>query len=321
METPMSETKTRTLAPLKVSRTFHAPRSLVFKAWSSAESVKRWFPPDGYTLPEARVQMQIGGPFEMLMRSPRGEEHRVRGKFIEVDEPKRLVIDMTIEDPTGHALFGALTEVDFSAEVGGTRMDVTQTYTILDPRAARMAEGAPQGWAQTLDKLSDEIRRMQAVIDSRSVVHAIFTVERTYDAPAAHVWRALSDEQAKAKWFGGGDDAQWTPIERSMDFRVGGRERAKVRWEGGIVTTFDAVYHDIIPNDRIVYTYEMHLDDRKISVSLATMQLKALGARQTTLKVTEQGAFLDGYDDAGGREHGTGYLLDKLGESLMEDAG
>ena len=61
----------------------------------------------------------------------------------------------------------------------------------------------------------------------------------------------------------------------------------------------------------------MHLDDKKISVSLATIQLKG-GSGNTTLKVTEQGAFLDGYDDAGSREHGTGHLLDALGASLKD---
>ena len=66
-----------------------------------------------------------------------------------------------------------------------------------------------------------------------------------------------------------------------------------------MTTTFDAVYHDIIPRERIVYTYEMHLDDRKISVSLATLQIKPDGERRTRLLVDEQGAFLDGYDDAG----------------------
>ena len=101
-----------------------------------------------------------------------------------------------------------------------------------------------------------------------------------------------------------------------MDFRVGGRERLQGRWEGGVVSAFDAVYHDIVPNERIVYTYEMHLDGKKISVSLATMQIKSAGPDRATLKVTEQGAFLDGYDDAGSREKGTGFLLDKLGASL-----
>jgi hypothetical protein len=59
----------------------------------------------------------------------------------------------------------------------------------------------------------------------------------------------------------------------------------------------------------------MHLDARKISVSLATIELAPAGAG-TKLKLTEQGAFLDGYDDAGSREHGTGLLLDRLGASL-----
>jgi uncharacterized protein YndB with AHSA1/START domain len=102
-----------------------------------------------------------------------------------------------------------------------------------------------------------------------------------------------------------------------MDVSVGGRERLKGRWEGGVVSTFDATYHDVIANERLVYTYEMHMDDKKLSVSLATMQLRGEGGK-TTLMVTEQGAFLDGYDDAGSREHGTGYLLDALGASLKD---
>jgi uncharacterized protein YndB with AHSA1/START domain len=56
-----------------------------------------------------------------------------------------------------------------------------------------------------------------------------------------------------------------------------------------------------------------------ISVSLATLQLTAAGGGgKTTLMVTEQGAFLDGYDDAGSRERGTGHLLEALGASLKD---
>ena len=84
-----------------------------------------------------------------------------------------------------------------------------------------------------------------------------------------------------------------------------------------MVSTFDATYYDAIPNERLVYAYETHLDDTKISVSLATVQLKAEGAR-TTLMITEQGAFFDGYDDADSREHGTVPLLYALGASLKD---
>ena len=102
-----------------------------------------------------------------------------------------------------------------------------------------------------------------------------------------------------------------------MDVRVGGSERLKGRWQGGMVSTFDASYHDVIENERLVYSYVMHLNEKKISVSLATIQLTAESGR-TTLSITEQGAFLDGYDDAGSREHGTGHLLDRLGRSLQD---
>lgn len=123
---------------------------------------------------------------------------------------------------------------------------------------------------------------------SRSVVHATFDLERTYDAPVARVWKAFSDASAKAKWFAG-SSGKWQVLERQMDVRVGGRELLKGRWQSGLVTTFDAVYHDVIPNERLVYSYQMFMDERKISVSLATLQLEAQGTR-TMLKVTEQGA-------------------------------
>ena len=309
---------TEQLPPLRLSRVFHAPRATVFKAWSTAEHVKRWFCPETFTIPDARVQMQVGGPFEVCMRSPSGEQHWTRGSFVEVTPHSRLVIDMYCDDAAGKRLFRAYTEVDFADALGGTRMDVVQSYTLADPSVAWMVKGAPDGWRTTLDKLEKEVVRMQggAVTDVRSVVHATFHLERHYDAPAARVWRALTDEAAKSRWFGG-IPGKWELLERHLDVRVGGTERLKGRWEGGVVSTFDAVYHDVIPNQRLVYSYMMHLDDKKISVSLATMQLVADGAK-TTLKVSEQGAFLDGYDDAGSREHGTGFLLDALGASLHE---
>jgi uncharacterized protein YndB with AHSA1/START domain len=303
-------------APLRVSRLFSAPRETVFKAWSSADHVKRWFCPNGYSVPEAKVEMRVGGAFEVCMRSPEGVDHWTRGTFTEVAAPERLTIDHHVIDPCGGGpLFSAVTQVKFSEGPGGTLMEVVQTYSFpATAQAAQMLKGAPEGWRQTLDKLEAEVSRLQANHGGRSVVHGDFRLERTYDATAEQVYRALSDEAAKGRWFYGPEG--WRLIERTMDFRVGGRERVKGGFESGVTTTFDAVYHDIVPRERIVYAYEMHLDERKISVSLATLEIEPLGAGRTKLKVCEQGAFLDGYDDAGSRERGTGDLLDKLGASL-----
>jgi len=147
----------------------------------------------------------------------------------------------------------------------------------------------------------------------RSVVHATFRIERTYPASAAQVFKALTEPAAKAKWFTGGTG--YTLLAREMNVRPGGREHVKGRWESGVVSTFDAVYHDVVTDERIVYAYEMHLDDRKISVSLATLEIIPAGAN-TQLVMTEQGAFLDNYDNVSSREQGSNFLLDALGKSL-----
>jgi uncharacterized protein YndB with AHSA1/START domain len=306
--------------PLRISRVFHARRETVFKAWSTADHVKRWFAPNPCSVTEARVEMRAGGPFELCMLLPSGQKHWVRGTFVEVTPVSRLVIDMRVSNDAGAPLFTAWTEIDFADDLGGTRMDVVQSYTVADAAvAARMIDGATAGWRTTLDQLDKEVMRMvtEARSGGRSVVHAAFHLERSYEAPVARVWKALTDESAKARWFAG-TQGRWELIERHMDVRVGGTERLKGRWDGGVVSTFDAVYHDVVANERLVYSYVMHLDDRKISVSLATLQLTADGAR-TKLKVSEQGAFLDGYDDGGSREHGTSLLLDALGASLTND--
>jgi uncharacterized protein YndB with AHSA1/START domain len=146
-----------------------------------------------------------------------------------------------------------------------------------------------------------------------SVAHGQFTIVRTYDAPPAMVFHAWADKDAKARWF-------TPPVEciteiRGQDFRIGGRDRFKARWPGGRVSDFRAEYLDIVANARIVYVYEMELNGTKISVSLATVTFADAG-KGTKLTVTEQGVFLDGYDDAGQREHGTGILLDQLGKAL-----
>jgi uncharacterized protein YndB with AHSA1/START domain len=146
-------------AVVEISRHFSAARELVFEAWSSAEHLRQWFCPETYTVPEARVEFRVGGAFDICMRSAQGEDHWTRGRFLEIVHPARLVIEMSPGAGKGAALFRAHTVVSFAEEAGGTRLDVVQRYTLLDPRAAPMIRGAPQGWRETLDRLERVVAR------------------------------------------------------------------------------------------------------------------------------------------------------------------
>jgi uncharacterized protein YndB with AHSA1/START domain len=146
-----------------------------------------------------------------------------------------------------------------------------------------------------------------------TISHDTFVIERTYDTPIAQVFRAWADPVLKARWFAGSADALGTGYE--LDFRIGGGEVNRGGPPGGPVYTYESKFHDIVPEQRIVYTYEMFADEQRISVSVATVQFRDHDAT-THLVLTEQGVFLDGQDTVAQREEGTRSLLDSLSAVL-----
>ncbi len=143
----------------------------------------------------------------------------------------------------------------------------------------------------------------------RSTTHATFVIERDFKHAPAKVFDAFANPKSKSQWFGGPEE--WAKSNEAFDFRVGGKESVSGGPVGGAVHHYNATYWDIVPNERIVSSYEMHINDRRISVSLASMEFNANGSG-TRFVLTEQGIFLDGYDDAGERERGTLELLSQL---------
>jgi uncharacterized protein YndB with AHSA1/START domain len=149
-------------------------------------------------------------------------------------------------------------------------------------------------------------------MSNRSAAHSTFVIERDYEAPAARVFAAWADKSAKDQWFGPSEG------EHELDFREGGRERLLADVHGAVYT-YDALYEDIVPDERIVFTYNMHRDGKRMSVSVTTVELLPTGGG-TRLRYTEQGVFLDGEDKPELREQGTKEMLDKLGQALAHGA-
>jgi len=157
-------------------------------------------------------------------------------------------------------------------------------------------------------------------VTDQNAEHGSFVIERLIDASPSQVYAAFATAEGKERWFSA---PQAKVLKRAFDFRVGGRDRLVVEWPPGshakvpkaLTTDFRAEYWDIAPERRIVYVYEMYLDEHKISVSLATIEFQP-DEERTRLIINEQGVFLNGYRDEGARERGTNDLTDKLVASL-----
>jgi len=143
-----------------------------------------------------------------------------------------------------------------------------------------------------------------------TITNATFTIERVLQASPARVFAAYTSIEAKSAWFRAPADIE--TLNRDLDFRVGGKERFHARWPGGLVTDFQATYHDIVENERIILVYDLFHDAEKLSVSLQTLEFRREGDR-TRLLHTEQGSYLVGGAEAVlGREHGTTWHVDNL---------
>ena len=152
-------------------------------------------------------------------------------------------------------------------------------------------------------------------MSARTVTHHSFTIERELPHAPARVFAAWADPKAKAQWFAA-PKSLCTEVIREQEFKVGGTERLKGQWNTGKVSDFHCVYQDIVPGRRIVYSYNMYVNDEKLSVSLATIEFEPSG-KGTKLILTEQGAYFDGNQDGGpSREQGTRGLVEMLAKYL-----
>jgi uncharacterized protein YndB with AHSA1/START domain len=142
---------------------------------------------------------------------------------------------------------------------------------------------------------------------SYSTHHHQFVIERDIAAAPALAFHAWADKDAKDAWFRGPGD--WKLLERHFDFRTGCSERVKGQHPSGMISDFQCRYSDIVPDQRIVYTYDMYVGDKRISVSVVTVEFvpSTLG---TNLKLTEQVVHLDGYPTPEDRKCGTAWGID-----------
>jgi len=147
---------------------------------------------------------------------------------------------------------------------------------------------------------------------TRTVTHGSFVLERTYRHSPQTVFDAWARRDAKYAWFADAINFLTSIDSYDLDFRVGGREYLDGKLATGRRFEYDSTYGEIVEGRRIVATYDVRIDGRRISVSLLTVEFEPAADGGTHLVMTEQGAFFDGIDTNDERIKGADESLDGL---------
>jgi len=174
--------------------------------------------------------------------------------------------------------------------------------------------------ATATDTMSDTLARNPHLLHvneapadpGRTVAHGTFVLERTYRHAPKTVFDAWAVREKKYKWFPESPNFLASIGTYDLDFRVGGREYLDGPLHTGPRFEYDSTYDDIVDGRRIVATYDVRINGKRISVSLMTVEFEPTAEGGTHLVVTEQGAFLDGIDTNDERIKGADESLDAL---------
>jgi uncharacterized protein YndB with AHSA1/START domain len=134
---------------LTITRTFGVPREEVWRAWTTCEADNQWSAPEGFTIPQCRIDARVGGIWQITMRKPDGEELAVGGSYRELRAPERLVATHAWRNPDGTDGHETLMTVTLAERGGGTEMTFRQSG--FDSAESR--DGHRDGWSQCFDKL------------------------------------------------------------------------------------------------------------------------------------------------------------------------
>jgi uncharacterized protein YndB with AHSA1/START domain len=137
-----------------MTRTFDAPRSIVFTAWTTAEHVARWWDPTGVPLSVCEIDLRPGGAFRWVNRGPNGQGHPFAGTYREITPPERLVFSARSR-PSG---LDSLATLTFVEHAGKTTLTMTIECQSVVDRDVMLEMRVDAGTARTLDNLADYLR-------------------------------------------------------------------------------------------------------------------------------------------------------------------
>jgi len=184
---------------MTITRIVHVPREMVFKAWTDPEQLEKWWGPKDFTNPVCNVDVHPGGAIFIHMKAPDGMVYPMDGEFHEIVEPERIVFTSAALDKNGQRLFEILNTVTFNEENGKTKLHLHAAVSNITNEGRPYLDGMNEGWSQSLDRLNELV--VSSSNKETIMTEAPLIIERTFNAPAEKIWKALTDIDQMKEWY------------------------------------------------------------------------------------------------------------------------
>ncbi|WP_326563913.1 SRPBCC family protein [Micromonospora peucetia] len=147
---------------LVLERTVDVAPELVWKAWTTPELIVRWFAPRPWSTSSCEIDLQPGGRFNTVMRSPEGEDYPSTGCILVVEEGSTLVFTSGLgpgfrpQVVTGDFPFTAVIRIEPAGN--GTRYTATAVHADASAKKSHEEMGFAEGWSAALDQLVEVVK-------------------------------------------------------------------------------------------------------------------------------------------------------------------
>jgi uncharacterized protein YndB with AHSA1/START domain len=170
---------------ISVSRTFDAPRSLIFEAMTGCQHMSKWWGPRYLTLDHCEIDLRPGGSYRFVQKAPDGALHPFKGVYREVTAPERIVFTQ-IYDVEPFSIHESVVTNVLTERGGKTMLAQTVLFDTPEARDGMIASGMESGEAESFDRLDE----LLAELGGGAAAAPVVEIAREFDAPRDLVWKA-----------------------------------------------------------------------------------------------------------------------------------
>ncbi|MGE5108400.1 MAG: SRPBCC domain-containing protein [Sphingobacteriales bacterium] len=222
---------------LTISRLFNAPRELVWEVWTNPEHIKNWWGPNGFSNTIFKMDVKPGGEWDFIMHGPDGTDYKNKSIYKEIRKPEKIVF----EHVSGPKFTATIT---FEKKENKTFL----TWNMLFQTKEEFEQVVKTFKAD--EGLKQNIEKLDAYMGSLNFLNTL-TITRNINAPRELVFKAWTDKNMLEKWWG---PYGFTNPVCEIEVKAGGGIYIDMKGPDGTIYPMDGEFHEIIPNEKIVFT-------------------------------------------------------------------